>query len=74
VLQQLLVRRIELHAGRQPRQVLDRRRRLHLMTADRFDRYQRVLFSVRARVLTMHECMLKEIVYSISKRGCMMNV
>jgi hypothetical protein len=25
VLQQLLVRRIELHAGRQPRQVLDRR-------------------------------------------------
>jgi hypothetical protein len=47
VLQQLLVRRIELHAGRQPRQVLDRRRRLHLMTADRFDRYQRVLFSVR---------------------------
>jgi hypothetical protein len=30
VLQQLLVRRIKLHASRQPRQVLDRRRRLHL--------------------------------------------
>jgi hypothetical protein len=30
VLQQLLVRRVELHAGRQPRQVLDRRRRLQL--------------------------------------------
>lgn len=27
VLQQLLVRRVELHPGRQPRQVLDRRRR-----------------------------------------------
>jgi hypothetical protein len=28
VLQQLLVRRVELHPGRQPRQVLDRRRLL----------------------------------------------
>jgi hypothetical protein len=34
VLQQLLVRRIKLHAGRQPRQVLDRRRRMHLADGD----------------------------------------
>lgn len=31
VLQQLLVRRVELHAGRQPRQILYRRRRLQLI-------------------------------------------
>lgn len=52
VLQQLLVRRIELDAGRQPRQVLDRRRRLHLDG----DRTSSLASACEGR-LTMHEYM-----------------